>query len=137
MDVAKNKSEQRWAACTTVQRAVFQPVAVCSRSRQLSGSPEFTCPSCCSTLARAGRPPPPPCVQPNSDSPPGARPACLLPHPHSPHRFCCRRPGAFLSWHRHSSTSKLGSPLAENWLIPRESPMSGCFLQRKFAIKSQ
>ena len=80
---------------------------------------------------------PPSRVRPNSDSPPGARPACLLPHPHSPHRFCCRRPGAFLSWHRHSSTSKLGSPLAENWLIPRESPMSGCFLQRKFAIKSQ
>ena len=70
-------------------------------------------------------------VRPNSDSPPGARPACLLPHPHSPHRFCCRRPGAFLSWHRHSSTSKLGPPLAENWLIPRD-----CLLCRDAFCKS-
>ena len=80
---------------------------------------------------------PPSGVRPNSDSPPGARPACPLPHPHllllllllthtAPIDFAAAdRPAAFLSWHRDSSTSKLGPPLAGNWLIP-----SHCLLCR-------
>ena len=111
-----------------------QSAAAAAAAGKLSGSPEFTCPLCCRTAAgllcccccwsssslhRVESD-----LTPTLPPAPG-RPACCLIHTAPIDFAAADRPAAFLSWHRDSSTSKLGLPLAGNWLIP-----SHCLLCR-------